>query len=200
MWLFVSLLIGVGGAAVQWWVLSQLGITIGSTPQMSWVALGVPVVAALLGGAARMQPSAERIAPATPTEPVVPREPAEHTALRLLARLQEEGRLVDFLTEDVTPYSDAQIGAATRGIHASCAKVLREMVTLERVLPGTEDEEVTIAPGFDAGSIRLVGNVAGTPPFRGVLKHGGWRATRVEIPARSTVDPVVLAPAEVEIP
>ena len=67
------------------------------------------------------------------------------------------------------------------------------------MLPGNEDEEVTVAPGFDAGSIRLVGNVHGAPPFRGVLKHAGWRATRVEIPARSAADPVVLAPAEVEI-
>jgi hypothetical protein len=199
MWVLVSLLIGAAGAALEWWLLARLGVTIGAQPQLAWAALAVPVVAAVLGGALRARPGAEAAVPAEPAARVPPPEPAEHTALRLLARLQEEGRLVDFLTEDVSPYSDAQIGAATRGIHASCAKVLREMVTLERVLPGNEDEEVTVAPGFDAGSIRLVGNVHGAPPFRGVLKHAGWRATRVEIPARSAADPVVLAPAEVEI-
>jgi hypothetical protein len=139
------------------------------------------------------------IEPAAPLEPAVPPEPAAHTALRLLAFLQEQGRLVDFLTEDVASYSDEQIGAATRGIHASCAKALGEVMTLERVLPGNEDDAVTLEAGFDAGAIRLVGNVPGAPPFRGTLRHAGWRATHVAVPTRAGIDPFVLAPAEVEI-
>jgi hypothetical protein len=66
-------------------------------------------------------------------------------------------------------------------------------------MPGTEDETVTLEPGFDAGAIRLVGNVSGQPPFHGTLRHAGWRATHVAVPARASANPFVVAPAEVEI-
>jgi hypothetical protein len=120
--------------------------------------------------------------------------------LRLLALLQEEGRLVDFLSESVVAYSDAQIGAATRDIHAGCAKALRAAIDLAPVIDGEEDSEVTIEEGFDPAAIRLTGNVSGPPPFRGVLRHAGWRVAAVRLPERAGVDPVIVAPAEVEIP
>jgi hypothetical protein len=137
--------------------------------------------------------------PAAAPTPAKPAEPAEHTALRLLTALQEEGRLVDFLTEDIAGYSDEQIGAATRGIHDTCAKALRGCITLEPVLAGREDDAVTVPAGFDPASIRLTGNVQGKPPFTGVLRHAGWRATSISIPARAGLDPRIVAPAEVEI-
>ena len=121
------------------------------------------------------------------------------TALRLLASLQEDGRLVDFLTEEIASYSDEQIGAATRGIHGACAKALRACVTLEPVLSGREDDAITVPAGFDPASIRLTGAVHGDPPFTGTLRHAGWRAAGVSIPARSGLDPKIIAPAEVEI-
>src|SRR5579885_2189435 len=97
--------------------------------------------------------------------------------LALLAALQEEGRLVDFLTEDIAPYSDAQVGAAVRDIQAKCRKALESCVKLEPILRGAEDDPVTIETGFDPAAVRLTGNVTGGPPFRGVLRHAGWRAT-----------------------
>jgi hypothetical protein len=196
----VALLIGAAAGAAQFWVLLQLGVEAGTPTALVAASVALPVVAAVL--ATLLRPGAAvpvSVEPAAPLEPVPPPEPAEHTALRLLAFLQEEGRLVDFLTEDVAPYSDEQIGAATRGIHASCARALKQVVVLERVLPGTEDDPVTLEAGFDAGAIRLVGNVGGAPPFRGTLRHAGWRATHVAVPARAGTDPFVLAPAEVEI-
>ena len=137
--------------------------------------------------------------PAKPAAPAKPAEPAEHTALRLLAALQEDGRLIDFLQEDIAPYSDQQVGAATRGIHESCAKALRACVTLEAVMPGREEESVTVPAGFDPASVRLVGNVQGKPPFKGTLRHPGWRVTSVTIPERRGLDPRIVAPAEVEL-
>jgi hypothetical protein len=197
----VSLLIGVAGSVAQLWLLGQLGVTIETQAPLVAASVAMPSIAALLAAALRPRPAAG--APAPHDAPGVPppaADPPEHTALRVLAFLQEEGRLIDFLTEDVAPYTDEQIGAATRGIHASAAKALRDTVTLERILPGREDDEVTLEAGFDAGAIRLVGNVAGAPPFRGVLRHAGWRASRIVVPSRAGVSPNVLAPAEVEIP
>ena len=148
-----------------------------------------------MGGVA----AAAEVAAEAAATPPPPREPPENAALRLLATLQEEGRLVDFFTEDIAAYSDEQIGAATRGIHASCQKALRAAVALEPILSGDEGATVTVPAGFDPAAVRLVGNVAGAPPFTGVLRHGGWRATTVDLPARTGQDPHVVAPAEVEI-
>ena len=121
--------------------------------------------------------------------------------LRVLAVLQRDGRLVDFLQEDIDPYSDAQIGAAVRDIHRGCRKALKDYLTVLPILPGLEESEVTIAPDFDPASIRLTGNVQGSPPFRGVLKHHGWRVEAVHLPALPGArdESSVLAPAEVEI-
>jgi hypothetical protein len=126
-------------------------------------------------------------------------EPRDDAALRLLSDLQEGGRLVDFLVEELSGYTDEQIGAAVRGLHDGCRKALRERVALEPVLHGAEGEMVTVEPGFDPAAIRLTGKVSGSPPFRGVLRHAGWRATQTTLPARRSRDPHVIAPAEVEI-
>jgi hypothetical protein len=127
-------------------------------------------------------------------------EKTHASGLAVLALLQREGRLIDFLQEDVGAFSDAEIGAAARVVHAGSRKVLAQYITLEPVLRDAEGASVNVPAGFDAGRIRLTGNVAGQPPFRGALKHHGWVATSVRLPAVSgSIDPKVIAPAEVEL-
>ncbi|MFO0960642.1 MAG: DUF2760 domain-containing protein [Isosphaeraceae bacterium] len=123
------------------------------------------------------------------------------TDLRVLAVLQRDGRLVDFLQEDIDAYSDGQIGAAVRDIHRGCRKALRDYLTVEPVLSGEEGLPVTLSPDFDPAAIRLTGNVGGKPPFRGVLKHHGWLVKAVQLPALPAArdSSSVLAPAEVEV-
>ena len=121
--------------------------------------------------------------------------------VQILGLLQREGRLIDFLQEDIEPYDDAQIGAAVREVHRGCRNALQEVLGLKPVLDAPEGSEVEIDEDFDPSRIRLVGNVQGSPPFKGVIRHCGWRYTRLELPrwtAREETD--VLAPAEVEIP
>jgi len=121
-------------------------------------------------------------------------------ALQLLALLQREGRLVDFLSEEIAAYEDAAIGAAVRDIHKGCKKVLAEHFGVEPVLAAEEDEAVTVDTGFDPAKIRLVGNVSGAGPFKGTLRHHGWRAARVSLPALGEgMDATIVAPAEVEL-
>jgi hypothetical protein len=132
---------------------------------------------------------------------LAPPPPSPALALRLLGLLQQEGRLVDFISEDIASYSDAQVGAAVRAIHAGCRKVLNEHVQLQRILAGEDGSEVAVDPGFDPAAVRLTGNVTGNPPFRGTLQHSGWRATNITLPDTSAAaDPAIIAPAEVEIP
>jgi hypothetical protein len=121
--------------------------------------------------------------------------------LRMLALLQRDGRLLDFLLEDIQGYTDDQIGHAVRDIHEKCQEALREHLVLEPVLPQPEGETVEVAPGFDPSAIRLTGNVTGNPPFRGTLKHQGWRVKELKLnPPPEGQDELVLQSAEVELP
>ncbi len=195
----VALVLGLALAIANQLVLGR-SLDLASCGPCLALLLGGPVVLALLVAAAVVATVPSAPAPAAVVAPAAaPADPPEHAALRLLAALQEEGRLVDFFTEDITPYSDEQIGAATRNIHASCRKALHSTVTVEPVMVGEEGATVTVPAGFDPAAIRLVGAVTGTPPFTGVLRHAGWRATAVNLPRRSGQDPQVIAPAEVEI-
>jgi hypothetical protein len=133
-------------------------------------------------------------------------EPLFHKAatgpdLRVLAVLQRDGRLIDFLEEDIDQYPDAQIGAAVRDIHRGCRKSLRDYLTIEPIMSGAEEDRVTVAADFDPAAIRLIGNVNGSPPFQGVLKHHGWRVKAVHLPVIPVArdDSSVLSPAEVEV-
>jgi len=155
------------------------------------------ITAALSGGrGATPQPTTA----AEPAAPVAPPPDRGEAALRLLAQLQQEGRLVDFLEEDLTPYSDAQIGAAVRTIHSGCRAVLKERLDLAPILPGAEGATVTVEPGFDPAAVRITGNVRGEPPYQGVLRHPGWRSAAFRMPEPTGErDHSILAPAEVEV-
>lgn len=121
--------------------------------------------------------------------------------LRLLALLQREGRLLDFLLEDISAYPDAQIGAAVRDIHRHCQAAVKEHLVLEPVLPQPENAMVDVPVGFDPSAIRLVGNVTGQPPFKGTLQHHGWRVKEIKLAAPPEgQDELVVMPAEVELP
>ena len=151
-------------------------------------------------GAAAPAPAPEPEAKTLPAE-TRPAEESPDRAVQLLALLQREGRLVDFFSEEIAPYQDAQIGAAVRELHAGCRKALAQYVTLEPVIDGEEDRPVTVEQGFDPAAVKLVGNVTGRPPLRGLLRHRGWRVAEVNLPSLPPKGPgrAVVAPAEVEI-
>ena len=139
-------------------------------------------------------------------QPEVPPEPkyvqtSPQAAVQMLAVLQREGRLIDFLEEDLSQYEDAQIGAAVRNIHQGCKQALNEYVELDPIFKEEEGSQVSVPEGFDSKAIRLTGNVIGDPPFSGTLRHRGWRVAKVELPQPTTEQTKdwVLAPAEVEV-
>jgi len=125
---------------------------------------------------------------------------SEIAIVQTLGLLQREGRLIDFLQEDIEPYDDAQIGAAVREVHRGCRAALKEVFGLSPVLNAAEGSQVEIEEDFDPTRIKLIGNIQGNPPFKGTLRHCGWKFTEVHLPewtAKEKTD--VLAPAEVEI-
>jgi hypothetical protein len=121
-------------------------------------------------------------------------------ALALLALLQREGRLVDFLTEAIDDAPDDAIGAAVREVHRGCRKVFEQYLAMEPVMPGEEGAKAQVPKGFDPAEIRLIGEAKGEPPYGGTLRHHGWRVVDAKLPALADgVDRTVLAPAEVEL-
>jgi hypothetical protein len=155
----------------------------------------------VLSGVASMPaPVATAPLPAPP-KPVEPPTPRQNPAVALLAALQREARLIDFLREDLTAYSDEQIGAAVREVHRDAAKTLDRVFGLQPVLAEAEGASIDVPAGFDAGRFRLTGKVAGNAPFRGALRHHGWEATRCDLPTYtgSTAAALTIAPAEVEV-
>lgn len=127
-------------------------------------------------------------------------EAAPDAALQVLALLQQNGRFIDFIQEDLGAYSDADIGAVARVVHDGSKKVVAEYFTLVPVRDEDEDSRITLPAGFDSASVRLTGNVAGEPPFSGTLVHRGWRAQQVKLPRLAPGhDATIIAAAEVEL-
>lgn len=151
----------------------------------------------------RRGPDISEKAPDTPLDPK-PLETAEASpgpAVQILSILQRQGRMIDFLQENLDAYDDAQIGAAVRSIHQGCRSALADHIELVPIYEDPEGGDVTVPEGFDAGQVRLTGSVSGEPPFRGVLQHRGWRIRRIDLP--KITKPIekdwVIAPAEVEV-
>lgn len=121
--------------------------------------------------------------------------------LAFLSSLQDKGRIVDFLMDDISAYSDAQVGAAARIVHQGCSRVLKQHLSVSPIFKGEEGGQTTLAPGYSPSEWRLVGSVRGQPPFRGNVLHRGWKVDRVElsIPAAGSNQSPVLAPAELEL-
>jgi hypothetical protein len=120
--------------------------------------------------------------------------------LHILSVLQREGRLVDFFEEDLGRYADEQVGAAVRNIHGTCQKVLDRRLALLPIVSKNEGETIEVEAGFDPDAIKLTGRVTGQPPFKGVIRHRGWRVKKVDLPDLTALkDPMIISPAEVEI-
>lgn len=128
------------------------------------------------------------------------KESTPEAALQLLTLLQQDARFIDFIQEDLSAYSDADIGAAARVVHEGSKKTLNTYFTLEAIRSEDEETPISIAEGFNASEIRLTGNVVGNAPFNGTLIHKGWKVTEVKLPKLAAGhDASIVAPAEVEL-
>ena len=137
----------------------------------------------------------------TPKPAPLPEIRTSDGALQMLGILQRDARLLDFVMEDISAYSDDQVGAAVRNLHDECRKSLERYVTLAPVVDSIEGAAVKLEARPDPVKWKLLGNVpADGRASGGVLRHRGWRAEKVDLPAVApSQNPAILAPAEVEI-
>ena len=150
------------------------------------------------------QPAAPRpSASAAPTAAPGPIPAAGGDALILLSLLQDRGRFLDFVAEDISAYSDAQVAAASRVVHQGCKAVINECLALAPAHPGAEGDRITVDPAADPNRYRLQGKLAQQPPYSGVVVHRGWKTTRLALPRHTRpIDPVgenIVAPVDVEV-
>jgi hypothetical protein len=154
--------------------------------------------------------SADPDAEASKPQPVAPPEapePVDEGALRgegallLLGLMQRDGRLVDFLQQDIASFDDADVGAAARVIHDGCRKIVRSRFGLEPIRSESEGKPLELDAGFDVHAVKLTGNVSGSDKaVKGTLKHKGWRATKADLPEPTKGhDGRIVCQAEVEV-
>ena len=139
------------------------------------------------------------VTPPPPPKPVPVVKPSDG-ALQILGILQRDARLIDFLMEDISPYSDDQIGAAARNLHDQSRDALQRYLHLSPVVDGVEGT-FTKLESNDPAAIKLLGNVPakGKAPG-GLLRHKGWRADKIDLPPLvASQSTTILAPAEIEI-
>ena len=135
-----------------------------------------------------------------PSPAAVPQNQAQAEVVTLLGVFQEKGRLIDFLMEDITPHTDAEVGMVARAVHQGCKAALNEHFQMAPISPAGEGASITVPVGYAADEFRLVGNLAGEAPFTGKLVHQGWRATSVKLPRILKTDRLPpIAPAQVEV-
>jgi Domain of unknown function (DUF2760) len=121
-------------------------------------------------------------------------------ALQILGILQRDSRLIDFLMEDISAYTDDQVGAAVRDLHQLCRDSLTRYLRLAPVIDGVEGSPIKLDTN-DPATVKLLGNVpaSGKAPG-GLLRHKGWRAEKIDLPPLPAgSNAAVIAPAEVEI-
>lgn len=194
------LYIGAGGTIDYNQQLSALGFLL-AYGLLMWVVLRIGIKGIFFRADAPRSTETKTMASAvSPEDKKTTENRNRRVYLHLLSVLQREGRLLDFLAEDLEQYNDAQIGAAVRGIHASCKKSILKTIGPKAVMAADEGSEVEVPEDFDPVAIKLIGNVAGDPPFRGILRHKGWQAKTFELPDLAADQaPVLIAPAEVEV-
>ena len=167
------------------------------------VALVLAVLVALLSFS-----GIRRQAAVAPSEPVAAKPPppaanqAEAEIVAFVGLLQDKGRLVDFLMEDVNSYDDTQVGAAARVVHQGCRAVVNEHFKISPVSDAEEGSQITLPADYAADEYRLTGKISGNPPFKGTLLHKGWKADSVKLPRIVNTNENRLpsiAPAQVEV-
>ena len=177
--------------------------------QVFFRVLGDAAFAARLVGLRESKPEPAPVPAPPPAAPLIPAAAPtvagagasrRSDALTLLAVLQREGRLVDFLQESIDGYPDAQVGAAVREVHRGCRAALDRMFGLGPAIATPEGGVLRIEKGLDPCRVRLTGPGAGAGTGSGTVVHAGWEATRCELPVWTGGDVAarVVAPAEIE--
>lgn len=166
---------------------------LGTAFRSFFAALGSPEAASRIATAidTPQTPAIETVA----AEPEPAPQPVRSDAVTLLAALQRDGRLVDFLMEPIDGFTDEQVGAAVRDVHRGCRQTIERLVPVVPLLDAEEGQTVSAASHSPA-KIRSVGGRADS----GELLHPGWKVAVVSLPefTGSADEAAIVMPAEIQ--
>jgi len=148
--------------------------------------------------------SAGRESNSRKTQPIHQPQPAQNSAITLLATLQRDARLIDLIQEDLDQYQDAQVGAAARPCLKQCRQSLDRILRIEKLIDANENDTVNVPATASAGRYRWIGESSSTDAtsietIPAKLIHPGWQAVSVELPQwnGNADDAQIIAPAQV---
>lgn len=137
--------------------------------------------------------------------PIAASEERVRGAVQILRLLQEQSGLVDFLTEDLSAYSDMQVAQGVRGMQPSAREVLMRTIRLTPVVDKPEGETHDLPRHplqcLTNGSLLLEGRPQDFETIHGgLLRHRGWRAAEVNLlTPPPSLDPTIIHPAVYEV-
>lgn len=168
---------------------------------LALIILALALIGGKSGATGQFSKTQTPIPSPVPIRPPAPSaNQAEAEIVAFFALLQEKGRLVDFLMDDITSYEDAEVGAAARVIHQGCRQVLQEYFKISAISDAQEGAQITVPAGYAVDQYRIVGKLTGGPPFTGTLLHKGWKTESVKLPRIVRAERLPsIAPAEVEL-
>lgn len=98
--------------------------------------------------------------------------------LVFLRLLQEEGRLIDFLKQDITTYDDSQVASASRVVHRGCSSIINKYLSIATVIDSEENSTIDFPKDLLDGSIKVQGKNG--EKIRVI--HQGWKLISANIP------------------
>ena len=124
-------------------------------PCLSETALALAILV-LIGVFSQSRQTAPRPKPEVePVRPLPPQPEASRADAEIVhfpAMLPERGRLIDFLMDDINPYSDAQVGAAARSSTPDAMPFCKDIVASNRYGQSRKDRRCKLQLGIQPTS------------------------------------------------
>ena len=107
--------------------------------------------------------------------------------------------------DDVSSYTNEQVGAAARVVHGGCQKVFVEYFSVAPVSGESEGELISLEAQTDNKMLhwKLHGQASSiNEKVKGTLVHKGWQTKEVNLPESSQLEnssSYIITPAELEV-
>jgi hypothetical protein len=136
--------------------------------------------------------------PKNEPKPPEKQQETKDSSLLLLSLMQREARLIDFLMEDITEYSNEQVGAAIRDVHKKASGILKRCY--DPIALVAQEGEVDLEVAYNAEVWDVSGKIPQAGSFKAEVIHSGWMAQKLELPVwkGSLANRMLISPAQAE--
>ena len=124
--------------------------------------------------------------------------------IQLLNLLQQKGRFLDFLMEDILEHSDEDLGSAARFVHQGCSQIMKEYFKIMPLSEQKEGEQMVLEKDHDPYKFLLLEGTINQEQQEVKIIHRGWVTTNINLPKASKSNTSshntgIISPIELEI-